>query len=257
MLLLPIDILLRQARAFSRGCLRRCKGCRLQAWFRSRGCSTLPGLILSLGIILLALAAPLAVSAQDPAATPSESPTPLAPPFITFPRKGDAVQGSVEITGSTDIQGFQSFTLDFAYPDDQTRTWFEIESSGQNVAGGILARWDTRQISDGDYRLRLRVFSAGNEPKRFIVDDVRIRNYTPLDTATPTDTPTVTSTALPTATTTLMPTQTATPHPTPSPLPRNPAEVTSGQIVANGAQGAVAAIALFAIFGLFIRLRRR
>jgi hypothetical protein len=216
----------------------------------------LPVLIVILGLILLGLTTPGQASAQDPLSTPSGTPAPPVPPFITFPENGQTVQGLVEITGSTDLAGFTSYMLEFGYQEDETRTWFEIQSSSQNVPSGVMARWDTRQITDGDYRLRLRVFAAGNESKRFIVENVRVRNYTPLDTLTPTASPTVTPTPPPTATITLAPTLTATPYPTPSPLPRNRAEVTPVQITTNVAKGALAAIALFAIFGLFIRLRR-
>jgi len=228
----------------------------MPAWHKARARFALPGLIFSLGIVVVALTRPGLALAQDPFATPSQSPTLSAPPFISFPESGQPVQGFVEITGSTDIPGFQSFTLDFTYQDDRTRTWFEIESSGQNVSAGVLGSWDTRQIGDGDYRLRLQVFAATGETKRFVVGNVRVRNYTPLDTATPTLTPTISATPFPTPTTTLTPTLTVTAFPTPSPLPRNRAEVTSDQITTNLARGAIVAIALFAVFGLIIRLRR-
>jgi len=205
----------------------------------------LASLITGLVLILLAMAAPPLASAQAP-----------PPPYITFPQDGETVQGTVEITGSTDVAGFTSYTVDFTYQGDETRTWFEIQSGTQNVAGGALARWDTSEITDGDYRLRLRVFAEGSEPKRFIVENVHVRNYTPVDTATPTQSSTATMTPLPSATATLAPTATATVYPTPSPLPRNPAEVTPVQITGYVARGGLAAIALFIIFGLFVRLRR-
>jgi hypothetical protein len=217
----------------------------MPTWSDPRDHPVIPGLVLSLGLIVLSLVAPRLASAQAP-----------QPPYIASPQDGETVQDTVEITGSTEVSGFTSYTLDFAYQDDTTRTWFELESSTQSVPGGVLGRWDTVQITDGDYRLRLRVFSAGGETKRFIVENVRVRNYTPLDTATPTDPPTPTVTSLPTLTATLAPSATASPYPTPSPMPGNPAEVTPSQITAYVARGALAAVALFAIFGLFVRLRR-
>jgi hypothetical protein len=240
MLLLPIDFFLRRPG----GAGLRWKNAEMQTRSDVRF-PLLLSLIAGLGVILLTLASPRHSSAQAP-----------SPPYITFPQDGGTLQGTVEITGSTDVVGFTSYTLDFTYQADETRTWFEIQSSAQSVAGGPLARWDTSQITDGDYRLRLRVFAAGSEPKRFIVQNVHVRNYTPADTSTPTLSPTATITPTPTATATLAPTATATAYPTPSPLPPNPAEVTPVQIGSYVARGGLAAIALFAIFGLFVRLRR-
>ena len=217
----------------------------MRTWSDTRGHLVIPGLVAGLGLIVLALVAPRLVSAQTP-----------LPPYITVPQHGETVQGTVDITGSTEVAGFTSYIVDFTYQGDQTRTWFEIQSSAQSVPGGVLGRWDTSQITDGDYRLRLRVFTAGGESKRFIVESVRVRNYTPLDTATPSESPTLTSTPLPTATATLAPTGTAAPYPTPLPLPGNPAEVKPRQITAYVSKGALAAVVLFAIFGLFVRLRR-
>lgn len=218
--------------------------------------SLLLGLIGLLGTLVPSTRQSLAVAAQEvgPSSTPAA--TPPAPPFISSPAAGQNVQGSVGISGSTAVQGFSSYVVEFAYQDDQTRTWFMIQTNNQSVSEGILARWDTQGITDGDYRLRLRVFTAAGNVQRYVVENVRVRNYTAVDTSTPTPTATLTITPSPTATLVATETLTSTPFPTPTSHPANPVIVTDRQIASSVVRGAVAVVALFAIFGLFIRLRR-
>lgn len=239
-----------------------------RTWLNASRLIAIPGLTLALGLILPGPSRPDSSPLRGEqiqsaeTATPTVVPTLPIPPFISSPVAGENLQGVVVISGSTAVLGFTSFTIDFAYIDDTTRTWFVIASGGQSSSNGVLGRWDTAQITDGNYRVRLRVFTARGETKRFLVEDVRVRNYTPTDTATPTmlstalPTLTMTNTSEPTVTRTSVPTMTVTPFRSPTPLPSNPAEVSPGQISLNAARGAAAAVLLFAIFGLFIRLRR-
>ena len=196
-------------------------------------------------------------SAQQSAATPTTSSTIISPPFLSVPSRGQNVKGVVDITGSTLVDGFTSFIVDFAYSQDKTNTWFEIQSSNQNIASGVLARWDTQSITDGDYRLRLRVFTTLGEPKAYVVEDVHVRNYTATDTPLPlmTITPAPTETTTPLAS--IPETVTSTSFPRPSPLPGNPVQVTGGQIISSIARGVTAIAVLFLFFGLLMRLRRQ
>jgi len=49
----------------------------------------------------------------------------------------------------------------------------------------VLAVWDTTMIADGDYRLRVMVTLNDGSPVETIVSNLRVRNYTPLETSLP------------------------------------------------------------------------
>jgi hypothetical protein len=218
--------------------------------------SRVAGLVL-LGGIYLGIAHPTPGSAQSvEAEAPSETPQPPSPPYISSPVTGQSLQGVVAIIGSTDVDGLASYTLDFAYADDQTHTWFSIATGARRLAGDELARWDTRQVTDGDYRLRLRVMARGGDSQRYMVEDIRVRNYTPVDTPTPSPRPGLTNTLEPSPTVTRRPTSTRTAFPTPTPFASNAAELSAAQIRGSTLRGVLAAGLLFAVFGLLIRLRR-
>ncbi len=76
---------------------------------------------------------------------------------IVSPTAGQIVQGSVVIRGSTFMDGFQAYDVDFIYYSIPTQTWFLIQESTAPIQDGILAVWDTTTITDGDYSLRMVV----------------------------------------------------------------------------------------------------
>ena len=71
----------------------------------------------------------------------------------------------------------------FGYQDDPTATWFLIEQSAEPVKKGLIASWDTSTITDGEYQLRVRVILADGKVAEAIVPNLRVRNYTPVETA--------------------------------------------------------------------------
>ncbi|MFZ5922170.1 MAG: hypothetical protein ACOYY3_14065 [Chloroflexota bacterium] len=200
--------------------------------------------------IVLAL---LAVLVTAPAAVAQQ-----AGPVITSPTDGQALQGVVQIIGSTQVDGFASAEVAFAYAGDPTGTWFLIASPATPVTSGLLAEWDTSSITDADYVLRLRVFRQDGSSVEARVTGLRVRNTLPVETSTPTAAPTATVTLPPLETPTPVP-PTATPSPvfTPTALPPNPAALTTADIYAAMRQGALYAAALVLLFGLLMRLRRK
>lgn len=105
--------------------------------------------------------------------------------IVDTPRPGEAVQGQVIIAGNVDLEGFQSYEVSFAYQRDDTNTWFLIGRGDQIVRGGTLATWDTTTITDGQYRIRVRVYLSEGRVAETVVQQVRVRNYTPIETSTP------------------------------------------------------------------------
>lgn len=179
---------------------------------------------------------------------------------IDAPVAGQVVQGSLVIRGSTGTEEFQSYEVGFSYEDDPADTWFLIQESTTPVQDDILAVWDTTTITDGNYTLCLLVTSTDGTQAKSLVNDLRVRNYSPIETDTPTPTPIYVTLApgLPIASTLpgYTPTPTFTPYPsTPTPLPTNPAVITSSQMVLNLGKGAGVSIALLAILGAYLGLR--
>jgi hypothetical protein len=171
-------------------------------------------------------------------------------PALTAPSAGQAIQGVVAILGTTAVDGFVSAELSFAYSGDPTGTWFLVAQTNMPVFEDVLASWDTTTLTDGDYVLRLRVYVADGTSTEIVVDGLRIRNYTPMETPTPA--PTVVQPAqAPTAT------PTATPYPTPTALPRNPAEIGPGDLSGSVGLGALAGLVFLVLLGIYLWLRRK
>jgi hypothetical protein len=219
---------------------------------------SLPALLL----LLLLLSVPRPVTAQEASPTPEAlQPTPAAtvPPVsplpavdgLTRPVQGEVLSGLVNLSGTAS----GAWDLAFAYPDDTSGTYFPLASSFQPITGDLLSNWDTSQVSDGEYRLRLRISTQAGSQEYYV--NFQIRNDQP-----PTDTPTVTPTLLsPTPfqplTFTPAPSATELPTATPTPLPPNPVILPPQEIAVNFGKGAAIVTALFAIFGLLLSLSRK
>ena len=235
--------------------------------FGKRFLAGLLSFLFALGFLLNA--APSPAAAQDETSTPEvtlpmgtsgsvpELPT-VGPINITYPIHGQPLKGSVNITGSIALEGWTSYELAFSDTANTDPNWFTFATGVNPVPdGGLLAAWDTTTISDGEYNLRLRVFSPNGDQDVFVYG-LRLRNYT-VDTPEPTSTPlaSATPTASPTATATVTstPQPTSTPYVRPSPMPPNPASLRTDEIAFNLGRGAAFVALLFGVFGLFLKLR--
>jgi hypothetical protein len=170
-------------------------------------------------------------------------------PAIISPQQGDVLQGVVTIRGSSNETGFLSSEVDFAYAGDTTDSWFLVGNGNRPVDSDTLAAWDTTTITDGNYNLRLRVYRSDGTHLDVIVPNLRVRNYTPVETPSPAPTA-----ILPT----LTPSGTLTPTPFPSPtsLLVNSAVLTQADIFTSLAYGGLGAVILIIILGLYLWLRR-
>lgn len=169
--------------------------------------------------------------------------------IVTAPLSGQAVQGAVPVTGTTDVEGFCSAEIAFAYQDDPTDTWFLIAQTEAPVLGDTLAIWDTTIITDATYKLRLRIFLSDGRVLDTFVTNLRVRNYTPVETSTPDPA------ARPTPG--LLPFPLPTDPPQPTPLPPNPEAVTPQEVYRAAFQGALTIVVAFVALGLLVRVRRR
>lgn len=181
------------------------------------------------------------------------------PPItITSPVPGDLIRGEATITGTTDIFGFASSQLEFSYASNPTDTWFPLQTSTQPVIDSPLAVWDTTVISDGDYVLRLRVYTEDGVFQEITVP-VGIQNDTPILTPTlvVTSTPNKLDVGLPTPfLVAASPTPTLTPRPIPTPLPANSASINQMTVYTSLGRGVLVIVGLFLFAGLILRFRR-
>jgi hypothetical protein len=179
---------------------------------------------------------------------------------ISAPIPGIPLKGVISIDGTTAMTGFQSWEITFGYANDSTGSWFLIDEGQEIITQSEITQWDTATITDGDYNLRLTIYLEGGRREHFIVNGLRVRNYSPVETITPipSQTPTpYTETPLPsqTPTVTQAPTETSIPN-TPTPLPTNPATITQNDITNSLSRGAAGAAAVFVLIGFYISIKR-
>jgi hypothetical protein len=220
-------------------------------------------LLSILVLCLVFLPGKLASARQETPGPPdlTATTTPAAAQILS-PLPGQALQGKVAVNANTSVPGFQSAELTFAYNRNSLNTWFFLAESDQPVAGGTIAQWDTTTITDGVYNLRLVVHLADGGQQTVNVSGIRVRNYTPIETDTPTPvTPTSTPVPGDTPVPTTTPTATATPvPPTATALPANPMQLSMSNLytsLGKGALGTIAALALLGLYASARRLRRR
>lgn len=179
---------------------------------------------------------------------------------LTSPSGGEAIRGLFPVTGTTSINNFRNAELLFRYHGDRTGTWFLIYESAEAVTDDIIYQWDTTTITDGDYDLSLLVTRKNNKQEQTIIQGIRVRNYSPIETSTPG--PTVTDAAntdLPVQTPVLEATQTdaLTVAITPTPIPPNEIIITETDLRDSLLRGVAGVFAVTIIFGLYTTIRNR
>ncbi len=181
--------------------------------------------------------------------------SPQDQPQVNSPLPGSALQGTITIRGTTDLPGFQYAEVAFSYIGNQPDSWFLIQQSREPVKDGPLAAWDTTTIADGNYRLRLQVYLNNGSVLATEISGLRVRNYTPAETSTPTpsslsNTPMIVNTQTP-----ILPT--STPRFTPTSFPPNPAQVQPAKLAGSVAAGVGSAVAIFILLALYQSAHRR
>lgn len=175
---------------------------------------------------------------------------------LDAPVEGQAVQGSLVIRGNTSVPGFVSYEVDFGYTADTSQTWFLIQESSMPVQDGILAVWDTSTITDGEYSVRLLVSLSTSQPIQLLAGHLRVRNYTPIETSTPspftvqTNQVSITASA---ASALASPIPGGTAQPTaPTALPTNPAIISDQLASRTIGTGVAVSLGTFALLGLYL-----
>lgn len=189
--------------------------------------------------------------------------------LITSPQNNAIVRGLVPIQGSATHPQFQFYKVEYAREPVTGENYVIIGAihEGQ-VVDGQLEVWDTTQVPDGSYTLRLRVVRLDGNYSEYSVVQVVVANAQPTETPTPAEapTPTITPTPLPPTPTIVieqpaLPTGAATPVATQvTPLPTPVEEQASFNLDVTLLQtaclyGAGIGLGIFLIFGFMAALR--
>jgi hypothetical protein len=174
------------------------------------------------------------------------------PARLLSPLPGEALQGVVLIELELDPTQTTGYELAYAYQNSLVQTWFLISESKSIETGLLQATWDTTTISDGDFQLRLRVFLTNGLLHEVYATGLRIRNYSTIETKTPSPTPLTTGTAVP---------PTTTPEITamigiPTLLPDNPARYDQLRMIEGIKTGLLIVMGGFAFLGIYYSIRR-
>jgi hypothetical protein len=180
---------------------------------------------------------------------------------ILFPRPGQVLQGKIAIQATTTAAAIKSAGLLFGYQDDPTGTWFLLwEWPGQNppepdqeqpFLKPQIYEWDTTTLTDGDYTLKLVVTLEDGSQAEATVPKLRVRNYTPIETSSPSG-ESANQAITPTDNPALL---TPTVQPSPEPQPTNPAQLTPAQIGDSMRLAVIWVFAVFLLMGIYIYLR--
>ena len=190
------------------------------------------------------------LSAPNPQATIAQS------IFIQSPREGQALQGLEIIEGKIRGEGFIQGKISFSYADEENPTWFFIADvdpeRDDSSQASFKLDWDTNQITDGNYNLRV-VAEYRTGPTIFeLIPDLRIRNHSPVETSTPSP---VVEEGTPDATST--PTPETIVEDTPTPLPDNPVVIKSESLQRVLAGSGIFVLVLFLAGGIYWYIRIR
>lgn len=175
--------------------------------------------------------------------------------ILKNPTPGKALQGTIMISADINVEGFISAEVSFSYTNDLRDTWFLIQEIQELAEDDMIAEWDTTIITDGEYTLRLTVITEQDQYISYVTG-LRVRNYTPIETSTPTPiSPQETANTLsPLRTTTETSTQVSL---TPTPLPPNPAQLTTDDVTMSVGIGVALAVGTLILFGIYLFLRNR
>nr|MBC7245205.1 PBP1A family penicillin-binding protein [Chloroflexota bacterium] len=129
---------------------------------------------------------------------------------IMEPRDSSIVEGIVPVYGSARIDDMDHYEVQYGIGENPIG-WGIIARQNILLEDSVLAAWDTRELRNGLYSLRVVVYDRHGNHAASPAVRVTVANPTPTATATPTNTPTATITPTSTPTSTASPTPTVTP----------------------------------------------
>lgn len=92
-----------------------------------------------------------------------------------YPQPGQEISATVELKGTVNIPNLGFYKYEYALPGDDI--WNTIAAGNQPKVEGGIGFWNTSQLTQGDYQLRLVV--ADNENNTFPACVISVRVVTP------------------------------------------------------------------------------
>lgn len=194
-----------------------------------------------IGLIVLSFFLPVNVMAQADEIT-----------FLS-PAELQVLQGVIEVQVGVVREDVLSFELLFGYSNEtDERNLFLLAQGNALSKEQPLYRWDTTLIPDGDYRLVLRVYFSNGEKQEAVLDGVKVRNYSPVES------PTASNLSLSTDPDVETSTETPTPaSSTPTPPRPNPGSIQPTQWTGSVVRGMAVSLLSFVVLGMVVSLRKR
>lgn len=161
--------------------------------------------------------------------------------YITSPMRDSTIAGVVEVVGSVPAQDFDFAEVAYSYQNENSGSWFLLSRIEVPIQDGVLSKWDTTTITDGIYRLRLKVEFRDGHSEEVVVNGLSVANYTHgkstesaeiVFAMTETPMSEIISTAYPT------------------PLPANPGMLKTSQVKSSLIVGALLGAVLMVIIGI-------
>ncbi|MHB8895706.1 MAG: hypothetical protein ACYC99_11105, partial [Candidatus Geothermincolia bacterium] len=133
---------------------------------------------LSTGTYVLRLSAVDACDNQSSVTTSFEVDADTPSVGLDSPSSDAVVWGTVSITGTAADAHFGSYTLECS--PNGANQWQQIAPEGTTpVSAGVLGSWDTTQVSDGSYDLKLSARDLSGNPSAIILSGIIVDNTAP------------------------------------------------------------------------------
>ncbi len=174
---------------------------------------------------------------------------------ILSPRNGDVLQGNVVISGTVTGVGLQYADISFQYQDTSSSEWFLIERINEAMIDDSMINWETSSVADGNYRLRILAQYSDGHQLEAISQNLRIRNYTTIETVVETPSGSLVTPAQLSETSAIFLSPTA--IATATDLPKNELSLTLGDIGKSALNGAITGVLLLIVLGLWLIIRGR
>lgn len=174
---------------------------------------------------------------------------------ILSPQKDQVLLGNIDIVGTATGIGFQYAEVSFRFQNSENDTWFLISQIGEPKIDEFLTNWDTSTIIDGDYQIKIQAFFEDGHSIESMIGNLRIRNYSTIETATPTILQSQKAESTKPSSVITEPTQNNIHYATS--LPQNELTVGLTDISAYAIRGALIGILLLITLGIWILIRHR
>ena len=87
---------------------------------------------------------------------------------VNSPSATQTLAGTIGVLGRANSPGFLSYTVEWGRGSDPS-SWIRIQQSTRRISSGLLANWDTTQVPNGAYTIRVLLEDSDRGTLRFAV----------------------------------------------------------------------------------------